>query len=85
MDAHAPAAIREIERNGPAEPASRAGHERGPGILDFSHAVLLGVVAESNRKANSWVPKATLSEPPSRNKGEPEALQVLCEGVHPTQ
>ena len=44
MNAHAPAAIREIERNGPAEPASRAGHKHGPRILDLSHAVLLGAV-----------------------------------------
>ena len=42
MDADAPAAIRKIERNGPAEPASRAGHEHGPGILVLSHACLAG-------------------------------------------
>src|SRR3990170_549450 len=44
MDAHAPAVIRQIESNSPAEPASRAGHQHGPRILDLSHAVLLGAV-----------------------------------------
>ena len=76
MDADAPAAIRKIESNGPTEPASRAGHEHGPGILVLSHAVLLGSFAEPNRKANSWVPKATLSAIPSGNKHEPEVLQT---------
>ena len=52
MDADAPAASRQIERDGPAEPAARAGHEHGPGILVLSHAILLGDVAESNRQAN---------------------------------
>lgn len=52
VDAHAPAPIREIERNDPAEPAPRAGHENGPGILVLSHAVLWGSVRriESQRE-----------------------------------
>ena len=68
MDADPPAAIREIERDGPAEPAPSAGHKRGAGILVFCHAVWLGSFARIELASEFWVPKATLSEAPSRNK-----------------
>jgi hypothetical protein len=37
MHADTPARARKIKRNRPAEPSPRASHERGCGILVFSH------------------------------------------------
>ena len=39
MDADPPSPSREIQSNAAPEPAPRAGHENGPGILVLSHAV----------------------------------------------
>jgi hypothetical protein len=41
MNADAPAAGAEIERDDPAEPSRRAGHEHGPLVFAFRHAVAL--------------------------------------------
>ena len=69
MDADPPAAIRQVERDGPAEPSPRTGHEYGPEILVLRHAILLGDVAEIELPSEILRPAATLSEHPSRNKG----------------
>ena len=71
MDADAPAAIREIECNRPAEPARSAGHENGRGSLVLSHASF-DDFSWPNRivKAEARRPGLTLSEHLSRNKAK---------------
>ena len=76
MDADPPAASREIERNGPAEPSARAGHEHGPGILVLRHAISLERCRRIELPSEILRPTATLSEHPSRNKGGRESLQM---------
>ena len=85
MDADSPAANRKIERDGSPKPAPRAGHEHGPGFLDLSHVVLLGEFRRLESQSDFWVPKATLGEPPSPNKGERDGLNTQSEANHPNQ
>ena len=58
VDADPPAPIREIERDDPAEPAARAGHEHGAGILVLSHAVWLGAFARIELPSDFWLPQS---------------------------
>jgi hypothetical protein len=50
VDGDPPTAICKIKGNDPAEPATGAGHEHGPGFLVSSHAVSKGRFAESERQ-----------------------------------